>query len=87
MSTKSFSFHIQLSPAEGPPKAHLAPSTLRPPEPGALSSGTRVQKDAFLSSRCSSRTFWGLIAISGITGLCFVLNGVEDSWTGLASLL
>ena len=32
-------------------------------------------------------TLCGLIAISGITGLCFVLNEVRDSWTGLASLL
>lgn len=86
MSTKSFSLHIQLSSAEGPPKALSAPSTLRPSKAGALSSGTCVQGDAFLSSRCS-HMLCGLIAISEITGLCFVLNELEDSWTRLASLL
>ena len=58
--------------------------TVMPARAGMVSSGNLVQEDTFLSSRCS-HTYCGPIAITGMIGLCFVFNELEDPWTSLAS--
>lgn len=87
ISTTSFALHLQFSSAEGAPTPprHVQPclhcSACQRWHGG---SGNLVQEDTFLSSRCS-HTYCGPITITGMIGLCFCFNELEDPWTSLAS--